>query len=105
MNVRLTQTEKQQLETFLSSTEKATEASWHFVISSLLMLTGAFLFAYTAFLTLKQLTDRVVLWVFLPGSAGAIFLILIGVFFLRHSQRVSEIKGIAKIVKKLIANK
>jgi uncharacterized membrane-anchored protein len=104
MNIQLTQIEKQQLETFLSSTEKATESSWYFISSSLLMLTGAFLFAYTTFLTLKQLTDKIVFRVFFPGAAGAIFLILIGIFLLRQSQKISERKGIAKIVKKLIEN-
>ncbi len=105
MNVQLTQIEKQQLETSLSSSEKATEPSWYFIISSLLMLTGAFLFAYTVFLTLKNLTDRVVFRVFFPEASGAIFLILVGVFFLRQSQKISETKGIAKIVKKLMENK
>ncbi len=105
MNVQLTQIEKQQLGTFLSSAEKVTESTSYFLISSFLMLTGAFLFAYTVFLTLKNLTDRVVFHVLFPGAAGAIFLILIGAFLLKHSQRVSERKGIAKIIKKLTENK
>jgi hypothetical protein len=102
MDTKLTKIEKKQLEIFLSSTEKATEPSWYFISSSLLMLIGAFLFAYTVFLTLKNLTDRVVFRLFFPGAGVALFLILVGVSFLRYSQKVGERKCIAKIIKKLM---
>ena len=102
MNVQLTRIEKKQLETFLNSAEKVKESSSYLFISSFLMLTGAFLFTYAAFLTLKQLTDEVVFRVLFPGATIALFLILVGVSLLRYSQKVGERKCIAKIIKKLM---
>ena len=102
MTVELNDSEKRELEEFINRAERAGAGRYYFLISAVLMLIGAFLFAYSGFMTLGKITDRMIYRVFLPGAGGSIALILLGVFLLGYSRRVAERKRISGIIQKLI---
>lgn len=102
MTVELNNSEKRELEEFMNGAEREGTGRYYFLISAILMLIGAFLFAYSGFMTLGQITDRMIYRVFLPGAGGSIALILLGVFLPGYSRRVAERKRISDIIQKLV---
>ena len=103
MDARLTINEKLYLdELFKSVTETKLSPIFSYLYSSVISIIGLILFTATVIITLNNLNDRVVYWVFFPGSVGGIGIILMGIFLLKYLKKVEEKKKMATIIKKLL---
>jgi len=72
-----------------------------FFYSSAISISGLILFAASVIITLNNLNDRIVYWVFFPVSIGGIGTILLGVLLLKYWKKLEEKKKLATIIKKL----
>ena len=63
---------------------------------------GLILFASTVIITINNLKEQVIYWVFFPGTIGGIGIILLGLFLVKYLKKVEERKKMATIIKKLL---
>ena len=103
MDAQLTISEKRYLDEFLKSVnETKLSPKFSYFYSSVISILGLILFAATVIITLSNLNDRVVYWVFLPGGIGGIGIILLGLFILKYLKKAEEKNKMATIIKKLL---
>ncbi|MFQ5708452.1 MAG: hypothetical protein ACE5HO_13425 [bacterium] len=103
MAAQLTISERRYLDEFLKSiNETETSRKFSFFYSGVISILGLILFLGAVIITLNNLNDRVVYWVFLPGSIGGIGIVLLGIFLLKYLKKVQEKKKLATIIKKLL---
>ena len=103
MTAQLTISEKRYLDEFLKSVrETKMSPIFSYLYSSVISILGLILFTATVIITVNNLNDRVVYWVFFPGSIGGIGIILLGIFLLKYLNKVEEKKKMATIIKKLL---
>jgi len=95
--------EKRYLDEFLKSVnETKLSPKFSYLYSSVISILGLILFTAAVIITLNNLNDRVVYWVFFPGAIGGIGTILLGIFLLKYFKKVEEKKKLATIIKKLL---
>ena len=103
MAAQLTINEKRCLDEFLKSvSEIKISLKFSYLYSSIISILGLILFTAAVIITLNNLNDRVVYWVFLPGFIGGIEIIILGIFLLNYLKKLEEKKKIATIIKKLL---
>lgn len=103
MTGNLTNQEQVLVENFLKQFKSSkNEFSKYFLSFVVFSLAGLFMIVYTSILTLNNMIDRVVHWVFLPGIISGIFLILTGFFIWQFYKKNLERQKLAKIIEKLI---
>lgn len=103
MQVELTLSEQKFLSDFLAHKEKSSKLSnFPLLYSSIISLSGLFLFVNAVMITLNNLTDHTVLWVLLPGTLGGIFTILVGVYLLHFLNKSKADQKLVNIIKKII---
>ena len=103
MEGKLTSSETELIEGFLDSINKIKVSSTVYkVYSAILLLLGLVFFIYAVIITLKDITDRVVYLIFLPGVLGGIVCILLGTYIFKYSKRLDEKKRLAEVIKKLM---
>jgi len=104
MPTRLTPGEKRALEQFLQSAGKkpAVSPKATFFLAGVIAATGLVFLGVTFLITLKNLSDQIVYWVFLPGLTGGMGIIFLGIYLLKYSQKTAQQKRIAAIIRKLI---
>jgi len=104
MTGNLTNQEQVLVENFLKQFKSSkNEFSLKYFLSFVVFsLAGLFMIVYTSILTLNNMIDRVVHWVFLPGIISGILLILTGFFIWQFYKKNLERQKLAKIIEKLI---
>lgn len=103
MTARLTPGEKRDLERFLQSAEDShLSPNLVFFLAGVIAATGLVFLGVAFVITLKNLSDQIVYWVFLPGLIGGMGIIFLGIYLLKYSQKIAQQKRIAGIVRKLM---
>ena len=103
MDLRLTMGEKRYLNEFLKSVnEIKVSPAFSYLYSGIISIIGLILFAAAVIITVNNLNERVIYWVFFPGVIGGIGTILLGMFLLKYLKKVEEKKKMATIIKKLL---
>ena len=99
---KLTESEKHFLDNYLNSVsrEKASPAFSGFY-ALLISIAGLILFAAAILITLNNLNDKVVYWIFLPGIIGGIGIILLGIFLSKYLKIIEEKKKLISIIRKI----
>lgn len=75
---------------------------WARAASLLLAVTGLALAAYTTLLFLQHPTDRVAVFVLLPGGGAGLLLVLVGLGIQGYLMRATERARLAAILRKLL---
>jgi hypothetical protein len=103
MAAPLTISEKRYLDDFLNSvSETKISPVYSYLYSGVISILGLILFAAAVIITLDNLNDRVVNWVFFPGVICGIGIILLGILLMKYIKKAEEKKKIATIIKKLL---
>jgi hypothetical protein len=104
MNAQLTNQEKQFVDRFLGQYkhEQPESRLKYFLTFTFFSLTGLFLIVYSSILTLNNMVDRVIKWVFLPGIISGALLILAGFVIWQFYKKNTEKQKLAAIIQKLI---
>ena len=81
----------------------ADKSSFQYLIGfAILSLSGLFMICYSGFLTLNNMTDKVIKWVFFPGIMSGLFLIISGYFIWVYYKKNFDKQKLAKILRKLM---
>jgi len=106
MTEQITQSERKFLENLIKSIDsnKYLSHNLSFVISSSTMLLGLFVIIATWTMTLKNMIDRTIYFVFLPGTVMGLLLILTGVFVLKNLRSSLSDQQLTIVLKKLLKN-
>ena len=103
MSNQLSNREKRYLEDFIKSTNvKQLPPIFSYIYASAISLIGLVLFVSMVIITLDNLQDGIVYWVFLPGIIGGVGIILLGMILLKYIKRKEEKKKLAEIIEKLL---
>ncbi|NOZ63307.1 MAG: hypothetical protein GXO74_16760 [Calditrichaeota bacterium] len=103
MDAKLSLNEKRYLDEFLTSVnDKKLFSGFSCFYASAISVLGLILLVATVIITLGNLNNRVVYWVFLPGVIGGIGIILLGIFLLKYLKKIEEQKKLAAVIEKLL---
>ncbi len=101
--MKLTPSEKNNLEKFIQSVGKPiTPVKYSFLYSSVMMVIGLLLLISAMIITLNNLNDKTVYFVLLPGMIGGIVAILVGMYIFRYFRKYEHNQKIVTVMKKLI---
>ncbi len=99
---QLTSHENQFLKEFIKKSERISQPpKYLFLYTSIFSLLGMILFTSAIILTVNNLNNRVVFYVFVPGLLGGIGIIVTSLLILKHFKNVTTRKKLAIIIKKL----
>jgi hypothetical protein len=103
MDEQLTSSEKRILDEFIKSVnETKLPSPFAHLLASIVSILGLVLFAAAVIITLNNLNDQTIYWVFFPGAIGGVGTIILGFILLKYVKRVGEGKRMATIIKKLL---
>lgn len=103
MPTKLNISEKRCIDAFLESVGDTNPSPIFSHLSSYAVsILGLILFIYAVTITLNNLNDRFIYWVFFPGIIGGVGLILFGIFLLKYLKKIDEKKKITVIIKKVL---
>ena len=102
MSTPLTSNEEHYLNIFLDSVSKKTAPPFAFLYISIITILGLVLLSAAVIITLNNLNDKTIYWVFFPGFTSGIGIILLGVFLQKYLNKVKENIKLASIIKKLL---
>jgi len=103
MENQLSPKEKLFLDNFLeNANEQGYPSGFSSFYAVLISILGLILIVAVVIITLRNMSDRVVFWVFVPGVISGIGIFLFGLFLLNYLQKRKEQEKLAAIIKKLL---
>lgn len=103
MTVQLSKQEKIFIDNFLTENKGKNDESLlnYFFVFAIFSLLGIFMIVYTSILTINNMIDKVLTWVFFPGIISGLLLILTGFFIWQYHKKNIEKQKLVKIIEKL----
>lgn len=103
LEIQLTMSELSFLHKFINhQTKTILPSKFNFLFTSIITLSGLVLFSASVIITMKNLIDKTIYFVLLPGGLGGIGIILLGTLLFKYQNKIEEKIKLAELLKKIL---